>query len=87
MVENLDGMNDAMKHALAKIEGSKIKAVTDGDRVYLLIQDAPEELRRLADALEELNVNDVSALVAYTNPSRDKSKRLKAVEPTPANDG
>ena len=82
MVENLDGMNDAMKHALAKIEGGKIKAVTDGDRVYLLIQDAPEELRRLADALEELNVNDVSAMVAYTNPKRrEQSRRVKAIEP------
>ena len=84
MVENLDGMNDAMKHALAKIEGGKIKAVTDGDRVYLLIQDAPEELRRLADALEELNVNDVSAMVAYTNPKRrEQSKRVKAIQPKP----
>lgn len=81
MVENLDGMNDAMRHALAKIEGGKIKAVTDGDRVYLVIQDAPEELRRLADALEELNVNDVSALVAYTNPKRRESKRVKAIVP------
>lgn len=82
MVENLDGMNDAMKHALAKVEGGKIKAVTDGDRVYLLIQDAPEELRRLADALEELNVNDVSAMIAYTNPKRrEQSKRVKAIKP------
>jgi hypothetical protein len=81
MVENLDGMNDAMRHALAKIEGGKIKAVSDGDRVYLVIQDAPEELRRLADALEELNVNDVSALVAYTNPKRRESKRVKTIQP------
>jgi hypothetical protein len=81
MVENLDGMNDAMRHALAKIEGGKIKAVTDGDRVYLVIQDAPVELRRLADALEELNVNDVSALVAYTNPKRRESKRVKTIVP------
>ena len=80
MIENLDGMNDAMRHALAKIEGGKIKAVTDGDRVYLVIQDAPEELRRLADALEELNVNDVSALVAYTNPKRRESQRIVSID-------
>lgn len=80
MVENL-GMNDAMKHALAKIEGGKIKAIADGDRVYLVIQDAPEELRRLADALEALNINDVSALVAYTNPKRrEQSKRIQALQ-------
>ena len=79
MVDDLERMN-AMKHALAKIEGTKIKAVTDGDKVYLVIQDAPEELRRLADALEQLNINDVSALVAYTNPVRRESKRLEAID-------
>lgn len=79
MVDDLERMN-AMKHALTKIEGGKIKAVTDGDRVYLVIQDAPDELRRLADALEQLNVNDVSALIAYTNPKRRESKRLAAID-------
>ena len=79
MVDDLERMN-AMKHALAKIEGGKIKAVADGDRVYLVIQDAPEELRRLADALEQLNVNDVSALVAYSNPTRRESQRVKAID-------
>ncbi len=79
MVDDLERMN-AMKHALTKIEGGKIKAVTDGDRVYLVIQDAPDELRRLADALEQLNVNDVSALIAYTNPKRRESKRLEAID-------
>ncbi|RMG17570.1 MAG: hypothetical protein D6731_03905 [Planctomycetota bacterium] len=73
-------LSDAMQHALSRLEGGKIKAVTDGDRVILMIQDAPEELRRLADALEELNVNDVSALVAYTNPNRAKSRRVKSLE-------
>lgn len=70
----------AMKNALTKIEGGKMKAVTDGDRVYLVIQDAPEELRRLADALEQLNINDVSALIAYTNPTRRESRRVKAID-------
>ena len=73
---------DAMKHALARIEntGGKIKAVTDGDKVYLVIRNAPDELRKLADALEQLNVNDVSALVAYTNPNRRESQRVRAVD-------
>ena len=70
----------AMKNALSRIEGGKIKAVSDGDKVYLVIQDAPEELRRLADALEQLNINDVSALVAYTNPQRRESQRQRTVE-------
>jgi hypothetical protein len=87
MVENL-GMNEAMKNALAKIDGGKIKAVADGDKVVLMIQDAPEELRRLADALEELNVNDVSALVAYTNPKRrEQSKRVQAIPAEPKDEG
>ncbi len=68
---------EPMSHALAKIEAGKVKAVTEGDRVYLMIQDAPEELRRLADALEELNVNEIKALVAYANPARRESQRLK----------
>ncbi len=71
---------NAMKSALAKIEGTKIKAVTDGDKVYLVIQDAPEELRRLADALEQLNVTDISALVAYTNPGPEGSQRIPAID-------
>ena len=82
---------ERMNHALAKIEGAKIKAITDGDRVYLMIQDAPEELRRLADALEKLNVNEIKALVAYANPTRRESQRVKAIDaptitPTPKRD-
>ncbi|MGE0709733.1 MAG: hypothetical protein AB7N76_22070 [Planctomycetota bacterium] len=73
-----------MKHALSRIEGGKIKAVADGDKVYLFIQDAPEELRRLADALEQLNINDVSALIAYTNHRRRDSQRTMAVDAKPA---
>lgn len=75
---------ERMNMALAKIEGGKIKAITDGDRVYLMIQDAPEELRRLADALEKLNINEIKALVAYANPGRRESQRVKAgEEPSP----
>ena len=79
MSDDLERMG-AMKHALSKIEGSKIKAVTDGDKVYLVIQDAPEELRRLADALEQLNVTDVSAIVGYTNPSLEDGKSVPAID-------
>jgi hypothetical protein len=77
---------ERMNHALARIEGGKIKAITDGDRVYLMIQDAPEELRRLADALEKLNVNEIKALVAYANPTRQASQRVKAID-APAGGG
>jgi hypothetical protein len=72
-----------MNHALARIEGGKIKAITDGDRVYLMITDAPEELRRLADALEKLNVNEIKALVAYAHPSRRESQRVKTIDLPP----
>lgn len=73
---------ERMNMALAKIEGGKIKAITDGDRVYLMIQDAPEELRRLADALEKLNINEIKALVAYANPARRESQRIRSVDAT-----
>lgn len=79
MVDDLEKMN----HALARIEGGKIKAVSDGDRVYLMIQDAPEELRKLADALEKLNVNDIKALVVYADPKRRESQRLRQLEVDP----
>ncbi len=54
---------------LAKIEEGKVKAIAEGDRVYLMIQDAPAELRRLADALEKIDVREIKALVAYAKPS------------------
>jgi hypothetical protein len=76
VVDDLEKMN----HALSRIEGGKIKAVSDGDRVYLMIQDAPEELRKLADALEKLNVNDIKALVVYADPKRRESRRLRQLD-------
>jgi hypothetical protein len=69
-----------MKHALTRVEGGKIKAVTDGDKVFLFIQNAPDELRKLADALEQLNISDVSALVAYTNAKVRESQRATAID-------
>lgn len=77
---------ERMNRALARIEGGKIKAITDGDRVYLMISDAPEELRRLADALEKLNVNEIKALVAYAHPGRRESQRVKTIDLPPPND-
>jgi hypothetical protein len=53
---------------LAKIEEGKVKAIAEGDKVYLMIQDAPAELRRLADALERIDVREIKALVAYAKP-------------------
>jgi hypothetical protein len=63
---------------LAKIEEGKVKAIADGDRVYLMIQDAPAELRRLADALEKIDVREIKALVAYVRPGAPGSKKLSA---------
>ena len=48
-----------------------------------MIQDAPEELRRLADALGKLNVNEIKALVAYADPARRESQRLAKLDPPP----
>jgi hypothetical protein len=62
---------------LAKIDEGKVKAIAEGDRVYLMIQDAPAELRRLADALEKIDVREIKALVAYAKPGA-AAKKLSA---------
>lgn len=54
---------------LAKVEQGQLKAYADKEgRVMFMIQNAPAELRRLADALEKVNVNEIQALVAYQLP-------------------
>lgn len=63
---------------LAKIDEGKVKAIAEGDRVYLMIQDAPAELRRLADALEKIDVREIKALVAYAKPGAVAAKKLSA---------
>jgi hypothetical protein len=64
---------------LAKIEEGKVKAIAEGDKVYLMIQDAPAELRRLADALEKIDVREIKALVAYAKPGAPAApKKLSA---------
>ncbi len=65
---------------LAKVEEGKLKAFTDNDRVLIMIQDAPTELRRLAAALEKLNVTEIQALVAYKTPAPIELDRIKGAE-------
>ena len=79
MVDELE----RLQHALTRIEGGKVKALSDGDRVYLMIQDAPMELRRLADALEKLNISDLKALVIYGDPRRNQVDANPAQTLTP----
>ena len=70
---------------LAKVEEGKVKAIAEGDRVYLMIQDAPSELRKLADTLEKIDVREIKALVAYAKPgsARKTSARTpKSIEAT-----
>lgn len=50
---------------LAKVEEGHLKAFRDKDRVIFVIEDAPAELRRLADALERMEVREIQALVAF----------------------
>jgi hypothetical protein len=74
-------------HELARIDDAKVKAMADGDRVILLIQDAPSELRRLADALEQIDVREIKALVAYGRPRRPGSTRApRQLDAKPAPD-
>jgi hypothetical protein len=56
---------EKISHELARVDEGKLKAYADKDRVIFMIQDAPMELRKLADALEKINVREIQALVAY----------------------
>lgn len=62
-------MDDQAKRVLgselAKVPDTNLKAFRDKDKVIFVIQDAPEELRRLADALERINVRELQAIVAF----------------------
>ncbi len=60
----MDNLGD-LSRQLARIAPGAVKAVADGDRVLIMIQNAPDELRKLANELERLNVQEVRALVAY----------------------
>jgi hypothetical protein len=81
-------MVDEMKKirsALARVNETKLKAYSDKDKVLIMIQDAPEELRRLANALEKINVTEIQALVAYKSlatgekrQGREKGKKKPA---------
>jgi hypothetical protein len=46
-----------------------LSAITDNDNVVLRINSI-EDLRKLADALEQQNVDQVEAKVVYRNPKR-----------------
>jgi len=62
-----------LSHELAKVEEGELKAFTDKGRVIFMIQNAPDELRRLADALEKINIREIQALVAYQVPKADQA--------------
>ena len=78
MDEDLGGLSGE----LAKIEHGKIKAISDQNKVYLVIQDAPDQLRRLAAELERINVREIKALVAYINDP-DQAPALDPLEEEP----
>jgi hypothetical protein len=90
-------MQDSLKRLtkeLAKVEEAKLKAFADQGRVILMIQDAPEELRRLADALEKVNIGEIQALIAYKLPEEiaaraasPRKKAPRAATKSPAKDG
>ena len=71
---------------LAKVDDGQLNAYADKGRVIFMIQDAPDELRRLADALEKVNINEIQALVAYQLPQDQQKPSFpeKATEPRPA---
>ena len=66
-----------LTHEIAKVGDRDVKAFRDKDRVILVIQNAPEELRKLADALEKASVSEIQAVVAFQEP-KPKPKAAKA---------
>ena len=53
---------------IAKVGDRDVKAFRDKDRVILVIQNAPMELRKLADALEKASVSEIQAVIAFKEP-------------------
>lgn len=78
-----DGAEEIRKitYELAKIDEGKVKAISEGDRVYLMIQDAPAELRKLADALEKIDVREIKALIAYAKPGTPPLRKTSSRVP------
>lgn len=66
---------------LAKVDERHLRAFADGDRVIFVIQDAPDQLRQLADALERINVREIRAMVAYDPTDADVVVDTKAAPP------
>lgn len=71
-----------LTHEIAKVGDRDVKAFRDKDRVILVIQNAPEELRKLADALERASVNEIQAVVAFQEP-KPKAKAPPAKDDAP----
>ena len=70
-----------LSRELAKVEHGELKAFTDKGKVVFMIQNAPDELRRLADALEKINVGEIQALVAYDIPKKTGGDEAKGAAP------
>jgi hypothetical protein len=69
---------EKISHEIARVEEANLKAYADKDRVIFMIQDAPTELRKLADALEKINVREIQALVAYKVAKKDAAPKAAA---------
>jgi hypothetical protein len=70
-----------LTHEIAKVGERDVKAFRDKDRVILVIQNAPEELRKLADALEKASITEIQALVAFQEPKPGERPAPKKAPP------
>lgn len=66
-VDELSKITSALN---TRFEGGKVTALAEGGKVLLMIQDAPDELRRLADEMERIGVSEIKAFVAYARPTQ-----------------
>jgi hypothetical protein len=70
---------ERISRELSSVSASKLRAYAEGDRVLIMVQNAPAELRKLADELEKIEIKEIQAMIAYRNPT--PRRQLKAQKP------
>jgi hypothetical protein len=67
-VDDLSKITKVLDAGLEQSRG-KVTALAEGGKILLMIQDAPDELRRIADEMERIGVQEIKAFVAYAKPA------------------
>lgn len=65
-MDKIEKITNALDQGL---KSGKISAYSKGGKILLMIQDAPDELRRLADTMEKIGVSEIKAFVELDRPN------------------